>query len=318
MQFTCYKMSLPDGYFYIGSTTKNLENYNGSGSEWKKHKKRKGFTDQDIIKEIISQNFENEEEMRSFEKQEIAENINDPLCLNQCVQTCCNKKNAEEHICSECGGKGGNHRKGCPKAVICQECGVIGGNHKESCSQYKVKPCPECGGIRGHFDSCSKSKGKCQYCGYSLKSNRHARDCPLYKEPQKCQECGGIDGKHKKSCSRAVICPECGGSQGLHKKGCSKAIICNECGAVCGRHKKDCSKYKSPKPCSECGKIYGHKKSCSHYASPKPCPECGGERGNHFKICSKYKQPKICFECGGKGGHHKKSCSKYKPLVKNI
>lgn len=44
-----------------------------------------------------------------------------------------------------------------------------------------MKVCPECGGKNGmHKDGCSKSKGKCEYCGYSLQSHRHAKDCPCF------------------------------------------------------------------------------------------------------------------------------------------
>lgn len=280
-------MVLPDGHFYIGSTTKELKNYNGSGAEWQRYKKGKGFTNQDITKEIIFQNFENEEEMRDFERKEIEKNIKDSFCLNRNIQAGCSKEIARKHACPECGGKGGNHfkgclkykepescpecrgkagvhRKGCSKAAVCQECGS-GRGHKKTCSQYKVKPCPECGGVKGHFDFCSHSSGKCEYCGYSLRSHRHAKDCPLYKEPKKCSECGGLDGKHLKSCSKAVICPECGGGQGLHKKDCSKAIFCSECFGKGGHHKKTCSKYKVPESCPECRSKYNHHKTCSKY-----------------------------------------------------
>ena len=65
----------------------------------------------------------------------------------------------------------------------------------------------------------------CPYCHYKKKSNRHAKDCPLYKP-------------------------------------CKKEKPCSECQAKHG-HKKTCSHY-SVKKCHECGSVRGHKDSCSH------------------------------------------------------
>lgn len=134
-------MVLPDGHFYIGSTTKELKNYNGSGAEWQRYKKGKGFTNQDITKEIIFQNFENEEEMRDFERKEIEKNIKDSFCLNRNIQAGCSKEIARKHACPECGGKGGNHFKGCLK-------------YKEP------ESCPEC---RGKLESIEKVVQKLQF-----------------------------------------------------------------------------------------------------------------------------------------------------------
>ena len=93
------------------------------------------------------------------------------------------KPKISKKICKECGGKAGVHYKACShykEPEKCPECGKIRG-HLKTCSKHKVKVCPECGGTYGHFDFCSKSKGKCEFCGYSLKSHHHAKNCPLYK-----------------------------------------------------------------------------------------------------------------------------------------
>lgn len=110
----------------------------------------------------------------------------------------------ELKICPECGGKR-VHKKNCSKFKqdICIECGSPNTSHKKTCSKYSKKVCPECGGVNSHFDTCSKSKGKCPECGYSLKSNRHAKSCSKYKEPKvnKCSECGSKT-IHKSWCSK--------------------------------------------------------------------------------------------------------------------
>lgn len=86
------------------------------------------------------------------------------------------------------------------------ECKGINEKHRKSCSYRKPIICAEYGGKEGlHKDGCSKSKGKCPECGYSLMSHRHAKTCPHYKEIKESN----------------IICPECGGKRGNHKKGCS-------------------------------------------------------------------------------------------------
>lgn len=210
---------------------------------------------------------------------------NEPIRCHECGGTIishkkwCSMYNSPKP-CPECGGIKG-HKAGCSKKIVCPECGSVGTTHKKICSKYKepkISICLECGAKGGqHKDWCSKSVGVCSYCGYSLKSNRHSKDCPLYKDIRKnnsvCTECGGKCGHHKKTCSQY------------------KNITCSECGGTHGQHKNYCSKYKDFK-CQECGGIHGHHKPwCSMYKELK-CPECGGLRGNHHKTCSRYKRNK--------------------------
>lgn len=136
-----------------------------------------------------------------------------------------------EEVCEFCGYKkrSNRHAKDCPlyKEVkttfnICSECGAKRG-HKVGCSHRKnLTPCSECGAERGHKKNCSKVK--------------------------RCPECGGVSGRHDKSCSKYEIrgiCSECGGKSGQHFQGCSKRIVCSECGGGGGKHKLGCSKYKA-------------------------------------------------------------------------
>lgn len=93
----------------------------------------------------------------------------------------------QQKFCPECGynlqshthSPNCSHYKKPKQPKPCPECGSIYG-HKKTCSKYNKKPCPECGSVNGHFDWCSHSKGRCKYCGYSLRSNRHSPSCPLY------------------------------------------------------------------------------------------------------------------------------------------
>lgn len=122
--------------------------------------------------------------------------------------------------------------------LTCAECGGKNGKHKKTCLKYR-------------------DPGKCKYCGYSLQSRTHAKDCPLYKEPNKCSECGGIKGHHKKTCSKYVVkvnnmCPICGGTKSYHKKWCPD--------------------YRDLGKCSECGydlRSNMHAPTCSHYNKDK-------------------------------------------------
>ena len=139
-----------------------------------------------------------------------------------------------------------------------------------------------------------------------------------YFSTEKCPECDGKHGTHRKGCSKykePEICPECGGLRGQHKKECSKCneiSICPECGGRKGRHYATCSEYKKLEKCPECDSAYGqHKTTCSHY-NEIICSECGGKHGNHKKTCSQCKQQSACPECGVEGGSHKKTCSRAK------
>ena len=180
---------------------------------------------------------------------------------------------------------------------------------------------------------------KCNICGYQ--NGTHSKECPRYKSDLTCEECGGISGHHKSTCSKCSrttkICEECGGVGGKHKKSCSRyvdakpcpecgrkyghkkgcmyykpsEVTCPECGGKAGKHRIGCSEYNDRGTCSECGGRDGkHTSSCSKYKRPI-CPECGGV-GRHYKTCSKYNELSKCSECGGKNGHHYKSCSKFK------
>lgn len=169
--------------------------------------------------------------------------------------------------------------------------------------------CPECGGKRLHYSTCSQFKSfECPEC--KGKNGHHYKGCIYYKAHAKadpCPECGVVYG-HKKTCSKANKCPECGASQGKHTKNCShyKEIVCPECGLKSYNHKKTCSHYKDhTKPCPECGGLRGHHRiGCSQYTPDslaEPCPECGSRKG-HKKTCSHAKK---CSECGSTHGKHK-------------
>ena len=89
-----YKITCPDGKYYIGSTTRGLlqrlvSHFTPSSAARKtsslgEHIHENGYTKKDITREII-QRFEKGEEkhMRKIEKEIIAEHIFDPLCLNK-------------------------------------------------------------------------------------------------------------------------------------------------------------------------------------------------------------------------------------------
>lgn len=325
------------GKFYIGKCeieNKWLNGYVGSGSKWRsyynKYKDTHNFT-----RIILKDDFESPREMLDYEAKAIQKycsldkngkhHISDANCMNIIVES-----QAVIRPCNECGGYL-SHKKTCsqykpPKEPEpCEFCGKIRGGHKKSCPKYSHKrpePCSECGSINGHKDNCSKSKGKCPECGYSVKSNRHAKTCSFYKEVTRkakdCSECGGKGGHHRNGCSKQVICDICGGKDGNHKLDCSRKrhTICSECGSST-HHKPWCSKYKEPKKCPECGGSFGHKKSCSKYKE-KICEECGGKGGHHKGTCSKYsyKEEIKCEECGAGNHNHKKTCSKYTPPKK--
>lgn len=86
-----YKITCPDGKYYIGSTTRGIS-VRLIGHFAPSHRKeslaahlhKNGYTRKDIKKEII-QRFETGEEkqMRHIESDVIVEHISDPLCLNK-------------------------------------------------------------------------------------------------------------------------------------------------------------------------------------------------------------------------------------------
>lgn len=286
---------LTDKSFYIGMCEVeekwNTENYLGSGTHWCNHINK--YPNHKYKRTILKNNFITPKELRDAELTEIKK-----YCIkvdgSKILKAQPGLKNLHlrtqgstymPNICSECGGKSGNHKKDCsqyiPHAVdpstICKECGGSYGSHKKDCS--KAKKCPE--------------------CGYLLQSHRHSKTCSHYKQPKEI----------------LFSCPECGGKGNRHKKTCSQYkfnFVCNECGSSGGKHKKTCSKYTQPSPCPECGTIKGHLKTCSKYKTQKACTECGGKDGKHYKTCSKYNAPKPCPECGGKFGKHKRFCSQAK------
>lgn len=300
-----YKMTLPDGYFYIGSTTIDLDKYYGSGCELRRHMESNGYTIYDIKKEVLQDNFLSEVELRDAEKEHIAEYFSnnsdgsyfkiDDMCMNKQVMS---SVDSNRVYCPECGGLNGHHKKTCSqyrKNKTCPECGSYT-IHKKTCSHYKTAAtCPECGGIEGS----------------------HKKTCSHYTAQKPCPECGGLNGCHKSWCSSARVCPECGATGNVHKKGCShyrfttSDKICQICGGRGGKHKATCPN-KKVSICPECGGKGRHYKTCSHYNPPKPestCPECGGLNGKHYKTCSR---AIICPECGGASYNHKITCSQYK------
>lgn len=133
---------------------------------------------------------------------------------------------------------GGLTRSQYMESIVCSECGEKKGRHKESCSKFK-------------------KSSECEFCGYSLQSRKHAKDCPLYKAPKVCPECGGKGGHHKKSCSSFEApkncCEYCGTPLGgYHKKWCKyfeKSDVCEYCGYSLrsNRHAKDCPLYDEDK-----------------------------------------------------------------------
>lgn len=161
----------------------------------------------------------------------------------------------------------------------------------------------------------------CVECGGI--NGMHKKSCS---KVNRCQECGGINNNHKRTCSNAIICPECGGLNNVHRRGCPKSSVCPECGGSCGQHKAGCSRgvickecggssgahragcsHYNHKPCPECGSTGGHKKTCSNYKQQEPCKECGATYGHKY-WCSKYRFNGVCEECGGVE-HHKDTCS---------
>lgn len=311
MPLTLYKIEYPSGHFYIGSTTtENLKRYLKAKHKYciSQHQdlNLSCFSFEELKIETKT-GFSSEQELRSFEEQEIAKYLKNPLCLNKNLQANCQKQISGKHTCPECGDKGGLHKK--------------------DCSKFKpLKVCPECGGRRAHKKACSKFKGFeiCQECGGI--NNCHKKSCSQYKLRSTCPECNGKNGSHFKTCSKytsAKPCPECGGIRS-HYDFCSKSQgRCQYCGhsLQSNTHAKDCPLYREPKRCEYCGNTllsHAHKKSCPLYKEPERCKYCGYslKSHRHSKDCPLYKptkqSKKICLECSGKGGHHKKTCSKYK------
>lgn len=160
-------------------------------------------------------------------------------------------------VCPECGVAKG-HKADCsrnPKKGNCPECGnsLISNTHKSWCSHYKKKskpkPCPECGSVFTHKSNCSKSRGFCEECGASLVSPHHKPGCSKYKPSKVCDECGGKNGRHYKTCSQykkpkdSKRCEECGCSHGKHLNICSHSKgKCPHCGnsSQSNHHKPDC------------------------------------------------------------------------------
>lgn len=265
---------LDSGKFYIGETRvkgKIERGYLGSGIKWINHLNK--YPDKRFDKDnpnahlyeikILKDDFDTPKELRQFEIEMIKEygeydeeknlltNIN---CMNLTLREQGEYNKPEVKVCSECGGRSGQHKKSCSqyKGKLCEECGSTGVVHYKTCSKFKrfdkkSVPCPHCGGKAGH----------------------HYKYCRFYKEKQDkvCGECGGKYGHHKKTCSSSRICPECGAGNGRHFGGCSMSKKCPECGGVNNTHKKYCSKYKRKdvEPCPECGAKHTHLKTCSRY-----------------------------------------------------
>lgn len=287
--------------FYIGQTIKDINNYWGSGSEWRRYLDANDIPrDEEHIKKIIlKDDFINYKDMIDTELEEIHKycmNSNGKFEISEeyegkmlnVLLSSCYPYNITN--CPECGGSRGSHKRTCPRAKTCSECGGKNGTHFRTCSQAKI--CPECGHLP-HIKTCSRyiEPDPCPECG---KKFGHKKSCSKYKAPKVCPECGGR-GTHRQSCSKAAKyepCPECGGKR-IHNKTCSlypknKKTYCKECGGLHGQHRKGCSKYSPAKPCPECGISKGHKSNCSRARILEPCPECGSTM-KHKKTCSKYK-----------------------------
>lgn len=344
---------LTDGSFYIGMCESEIgwnNGYSGSGATWRRHKKK--HPGHEYKRTIISNDFSTPDELREAEIREI-----EKYCTGGKIDKKTGCKNTHLRtqgdpwvppICTECGLKGGHHKRTCSKCTsICECCGGTYGAHKKGCIHYKPIKCKYCGVVGGHSKSCSliqklvnHETSVCSECGG--RSGAHKITCSKYID-RTCTECGGKRGIHKKGCSKYIseVCPECGGERGKHRNGCSKSILCPECGATGGRHKRTCSKFNKYSLCPECGCSYGkhlsscsktercpecgyiiqsnkHAKTCSKYVEVKTqdgvCPECGYkiQSHQHAPTCSKYKQQKACPECGGIGGKHKGECSRRK------
>lgn len=198
-----------------------------------------------------------------------------------------------------------------------------GFNTPKDCREFEQNEIKKAIGNRYNKNLSDKIQGGytateiCPECGG--KNGQHYMTCS---KANVCKECGRANGFHKMNCSKfndKLLCSECGGLDGKHKSGCSKykeKSICEECGGKNGHHKKGCSLWIKPKICNECGgSISSHKKWCSQYnKKDNVCPECGAIQG-HKKNCSKYKEPKRCPECGGIGNNHKANCSKFNKQI---
>lgn len=280
-----YKLTeISSGIFYIGMTrvVEKFDKYWGSGEKWNSYLNKNNITkDNDHIEKIIlKDDFKTPTELYEYEIESIREYcdlINGKYCITNPL---------------------------CYNILTTKAFDVL-----------TSSSCPECGGRRGHHkDRCSKSKGKCEYCGYSLSSNYHAPGCPLYELNKKCSECGGKNGVHYSFCSdyKAV--------KALKIK-CTKS---QDCQAVSNHHKKGCPHYieKSPETgvCLICNKRNSHAEWCDNYKEPEQiiCSKCGGKRGHHKKNCSDYTDPMrniTCDECKKIGNQrHKPGCTHYKEI----
>ena len=280
--YVIYKMSY-NKYTYIGQHIgDNVDHYNGSGSKWKNVIKN-DFSNikKEILKTVYSNIDANIYEYKYIQK----DRRENPLYNCNLVDRV--KQVITEVICSECGGRSGNHINNCSKQYTCNECGSHNkGHHYKSCSKFKIREvCSECGQLI-HKRTCSKAKI--------------------------CPECKGLS-RHKANCSKALKCSECNGANGRHRKSCSlyKAVVCSECSGKSNNHKEFCSKYKKRKElnCSYCDGKYKHKIYCQN---PLYCNICHSKLPRHKLNCPSYSFKKwVCSECNGIMNHYK-TCSKYK------
>lgn len=296
-------------YFYIGQTTKPLEEYWGNGKYWNDFLDENNIPrDNKHIRKIILNNgssIHNRKELYTEEYNEI---------IKYCVDNDPKKGKLPEY---EHTFLNSYLEEQSPSINICPECLGKSGQHKKSCSRYsnKLRVCDICKGVNGNHYSWCRESITCSECGG--KNRTHRKTCSKYRE-KVCSECGGKHGRHYKICSKykQYICKECGSLVSNHLKSCShynEGKTCEFCGKKRGNHTKDCPRY-TPKDyiCPECGKKKNgnHEEWCSHYSSIV-CEECGGKRGKHTFSCSKYIKQSVCNECSGKNGHHKKVCSRY-------
>lgn len=149
-----------------------------------------------------------------------------PKACKECGGTFKHKKTCSKYIssnpCPECGAIVG-HKGSCSKVIICKECGGKGGKHKKGCPKYTEWVCRECGGKNGqHIKGCSKYKERGNICKECKgKGGKHKKSCSKYISRVPCSECGAVIG-HKSFCSKVIICKECGGKNGAHRLTCSR------------------------------------------------------------------------------------------------
>ena len=102
-----YLAKLPDGKYFVGTTSKRLKDVkistraNVAANYMKEH----GYKTSDLKKEFLytEKDYKNKDEYLALREQVLRRCADDPKCLNQI------------HVCPECGTVGTYHKKGCSK-----------------------------------------------------------------------------------------------------------------------------------------------------------------------------------------------------------